>query len=84
MCIPSHMKVGLLFNPRDCGDGPSALGLPLTRLRRADSCYSDGKWLLEMDYFLKQVPCLSPVSCCPHPRLRVLCKSGVAKMESRV
>lgn len=70
------MNVGLLFNPLDCGTGPSALGLPRTWLPQADSCYSDGKWLLEMDYFLK-VPCLIP-------RLRVLCKSGVAKMESRV
>lgn len=53
MCIPSHMKVGLLFNPLDFGNGPSALGLPQKWLPWADSCYSDGKRLLEMDYFLK-------------------------------
>lgn len=62
ICAYPHMKVGLLFNPRDRGNGPSALGLPLTWLPQADSCYSDGKWLLEMDYFLKQVSCLSPMS----------------------
>lgn len=53
MCIALYLKVGLLFNPLDCGNGPSALGLPQTWLPQADSCYSDGKRLLEMDYFLK-------------------------------
>lgn len=53
MCIALHMKVGLLCNPLNCGNGPGALGLPQTWLSRADSCYSDGKWLLQMDYFLK-------------------------------
>lgn len=45
------MKVGLIFNPLDCGSGQSALMLPWKWLPQADSGYSDGKRLLRWTTF---------------------------------